>query len=62
MITESNLDSALTWVTESDRTEFNYCIGQYNLHLQGIGDFNLSDFRPIIIVLFFLYNAECEDY
>jgi hypothetical protein len=57
----SNLEMALSWVTEADRTEFNCCVGQYQLYMNGICEFNLSDYRLIVKMLYFLYLEECDD-
>lgn len=62
MITENNLNMALSWVTEADRIEFNCCIGQYNLFMNlNVEEFDLSDYRPTVRALFFLYLSENED-
>lgn len=63
MIEESNLSKALSWVNEADRTEFECCIGNYYLHINGIiNNFNLEEFRPTVRVLFYLYISEVDEF
>jgi len=61
MTNESNLNNALSWMSEATKTEFNCCIGQYHLCINGICEFDINDYRPTVIALYFLYLSECDN-
>jgi hypothetical protein len=49
-------------VSETDKTEFQCCLGQWILHINDVNnDFNLGDYRPVVKVLFFLYLSEHDE-